>query len=471
MCERREPVAGARCGTRAGDSRRISLGATRVRLVRQLFTESAVLAIVAGVLGILAAIQLVPMMRGIVGLAGPCTAVAWTGRFSWPPPLSPGSPAAVRARAGDFTPPGSRPSAGRARRSPPVPSLRLRNVLLSIQLGVSVVFLLSAGLFVRAVQHAYTLDLGFAVDDVAAVALELPAGAYDLPREGAFLNQVAVQVQRSGSLVGLASWEPMEGSQGTTVVRLPGQSADEAVEVRTIGVSAGYFDVLRIPIVAGRNFLTNEKLPAVLVNEAFARRFWPGEQAMGKVFYSRYRIRSSVKSSASSRTRTPRRSPPSSPCSTRYSTVRSIPSSSYKRTIAAAIGEIGHVAAGLEPRVRLQVTPLSANFEGELASSRRTAAAAGLLGMPRPGARLGRDVRRLRLCRRAAHARNRHPNGARRRFGRRGEARDDGTRPAGTLSASPWAWAARLAWCNCSAICCSASAPSIRSRLPASLDY
>jgi predicted permease len=259
---------------------------------------------------------------------------------------------------------------------------RLRNLLLGVQVAVSVIFLACAGLLVRGVQQSYTLDLGFSLDDVTVVHFDLPANAYDEPRKGAFLYQVASRLRTAdGSPIALSSWEPLSGSQGGAPVRHPGQTDEEARQSRTLGVTSGYFDVLRIPIVAGRNFADDDKgSRVVVVNQRFAAMLWPGQDPVGKRFLSRYKdpIEHEV-----------------------IGVVKDVftehvdmlepmfyvqfgssiePTLLMRTTDTAALSRISGVVAELDTRARIRLMPLAANFSDEIAMSRRTAVMAGTFG-------------------------------------------------------------------------------------------
>ena len=148
-----------------------------------------------------------------------------------------------------------------------------------------------------------------------------------------------------------------------------------------MGVSGAYFEVLRIPIVSGRNFLPSDTgSQPVIVNEAFARRFWPNESAVGKVFLSRHKdpVQHEVIGVAKDAftERVDRVDP------TFYHVFGGAldPRLLVRRDDHAARGRIESIVATLDSRVRVQVRPLAANFDGELAMSRRTATIAGVLG-------------------------------------------------------------------------------------------
>jgi len=376
----------AKAAARASEiSVRLSLGATRRRIVRQLLTESLVLALIAGVAGLFIAMQVVPMLRVMVG---PPDGVPYAGSVDWLVLLCTFGIAGLACLAFGLAP------ALHATRSQLAASLKsdrtlapmrlpLRNLLLGVQVTVSVIFLACAGLFVRGVQKAYLIDLGFALDDVMVAEIDLPANAYDTKREGVFLKQVAAQLRTAnGPPVGVASWEPLGGSRGGAPVRHPGQAEDEASNVRTTGVSGGYFDVLRIPIVAGRTFASNETGPRpVVVNQRFAALFWPGQEAVGKRFLSRHKNPLEHEVIGVAKDAMTDRVDGVDPTFYMIFDGALEPKLLMRTSDHSALARVSTVVAALDSRARVRLVPLAANFSEEIAMSRRTAWLAGGFGM------------------------------------------------------------------------------------------
>jgi predicted permease len=362
---------------------RLSLGATRRRIVRQLLTESLVLALTAGATGLLAATQVAPFLARLTGGEG---VTSPGGRIDWMVIGATFAIACMACLAFGLAPAlhATRVSLLTALKTDSLTSGRLamRSILLGTQVAITVLFLASAGLFLRGAQQARTLDLGFALDDAAVMSFRWPAEAYDVGRKGAFLRTVAAQLGNlGGPPIGLADWEPFEGSSGEAAVRLPGQGPEQASVVNTIGVSAGYFDVLRIPIVAGRNFsATDAGGRPVLINETLARRLWPDDVAVGKTFLSRYRepvehvVVGVVKDALTDRVDRV------APMFYRVFDGALEPKLLIREDDDVARARIEGIVAALDSRVRVQVQPLAANFSGEVAMSRRSAAIAGGLG-------------------------------------------------------------------------------------------
>jgi predicted permease len=363
---------------------RLSLGATRRRIVRQLLTESLVLALIAGVAALFIAMQVVPVLRVMVG---PPDGVPYAGSVDWLVLLCTFGIAGLACLAFGLAPAlhATRPQLAASltsERALTPTRLPLRNLLLGVQVTVSVIFLACAGLFVRGVQKAYLIDLGFVLDDVMVAEIDLPADAYDTKREGVFLNQVAAQLRTpNGPPVGVASWEPLSGSQGGAPVRHPGQTEDEARNARSTGVSGGYFDVLRIPIVAGRNFAPNERgSRPVVVNQRFAALLWPGQDPIGKRFLSRYKEPLEHEVIGIAKDVRTERVDGVEPMFYKIFEGALEPKLLMRTSDQSALARISSVVAALDTRARVRLAPLAMNFNEEIAMSRRTAWLAGAFG-------------------------------------------------------------------------------------------
>jgi putative ABC transport system permease protein len=173
-------------------------------------------------------------------------------------------------------------AATRASRSSGV---RLRSVLLTVQVSASVILLVGAGLLVRGIQHARATDPGFSVQDTASLSVQLPASAYPAPATRTFFQTLSQSLQTlpEAPQFGWSDVEPLGSSRGFTSFRLSGESEKQEKLVAQSSVSAGYFQVLRIPIVAGRNFEAADSGDAViLVNQAMVDKYFPRQNGIGK---------------------------------------------------------------------------------------------------------------------------------------------------------------------------------------------
>lgn len=271
---------------------RRALGAGRGRLIRQLLTENIVLYLLGGAAGLLLAMWMGNALS------------AWRpSGLDVPLDLSPdarvltfallatlatgvvfGLAPAVRASRPDLLPALREAQGGPARRA------RLRSGFVVAQLTMSLVLLVAAGLFVRTLQHALTVNPGFEPDGVVVAGIDLDARGYDEVHGQAFYGQLVERVAALPAIesIGLAIYPPLSGNVLVEdVLRTDPSSGAEAATLATqYGIiDVGYLRTLRIPILAGRGFTPadREGTPGVaIVNETLAHNFWPGENAVGK---------------------------------------------------------------------------------------------------------------------------------------------------------------------------------------------
>jgi len=279
---------------------RAALGAGRTRLMRQLLTESMVLAFFGGIAGLLlgkwssgTVPLLLPKTRGIpihmdfsfdwrVFLYALAAALL-TGVIMglWP---------ALRASRADVNAvlhgEGRSDSAGSSRH-------RLRSVLVVAQVGGSLVLLIVAGLFVRSLIGAQRAYLGFDPDHVLNVTLDPNEAGYDEARTNNFYKELErrASVLPGVSNASLAVSVPMGLSSATSHVYVEGRvlpPSQQAPLVFFNAVDAGYFDTMRVPLLRGRAFTQkndDEKAPRIaVVNQTMAQQLWPNENPIGKRF-------------------------------------------------------------------------------------------------------------------------------------------------------------------------------------------
>lgn len=292
-------VAGLLVARAAGRGRevgiRLSLGAGRARLVRQLLTESVVLALLGGAAGISLAFWTADLLvglrdlRGALGIAVTLVPDARLLAFAIAASLFTaalfGLAPALRATRIDVAAtlrqatPGDGSAAGRA---------TLRGVLVGAQFAVSLVLTVGALLLVRTLSTAYAYDPGFNTRDVLLVdAAPLPGTAPD-----AEPASVALRVrERLEALPGVrsAGWgwlPPLTGGGARRASRIEHYQAGsgEDMEVYVDHVGPGYFETLGMEIVRGRALDERDRAgaaDAIVVNEAFIRRYWPDRDPIG----------------------------------------------------------------------------------------------------------------------------------------------------------------------------------------------
>jgi len=283
---------------------RAAIGAGRHRLVRQMLTESVVLAVLGGAAGVLAAALAMPLLSLLVpttlpiasapgidmrvfAIAAAFSAITGLG-FGLLPALRVGGVSGFSALRE-----GAR-SGGRRQ--------RLRTVLVAIEVAVSVMLLISSGLLIRALVRVQGVDPGFAADDVVTLRTVLPSPQYDDPARRAFFYDRVLASVRALPGVEQAAYTsglPMVLTGGIAGVSIPGQEVRSArrqgVGIRF--VTSQFFGALGIPLRRGREVEdtdTQDRALVAVVSESFVERYWPNTDAIGKTFAIRSQTRTVV---------------------------------------------------------------------------------------------------------------------------------------------------------------------------------
>ena len=264
---------------------RLSIGASRARVVRQLLTEGFVLACSAGVVAIGVAALLPRVVLTYMGEEIPAymaarllpdadivlftltTCVLSCLFFALAP--------AIHATRVDI------PLGTMDRASTRSGRFQLRSILLGTQIAISAVLLIGAGLVTRAIVHAMHFDPGFAIDGVDVISAVVPAGTTMKQREDLVLCVLRAADAGGGDPVALAQPAPFDDQPLVMFMALPHGGPMDYESVLLRPVSARLFDVLGIPLVRGRMFASATAAEAV-VNESFARAYWPGEDPVGR---------------------------------------------------------------------------------------------------------------------------------------------------------------------------------------------
>jgi len=274
---------------------RLSIGASRWRLVRQLLTESLLLSLIGGVLGSLLAfwsfagitqfavshlphefstltVNVAPDLRV---LAYALTITLLTGiMFGLIPALQSSRLDLNTALKDDSAHSGLGKKSGRF----------LRNTFVSTQVAVCMVLLLAAGLLLRGLYQAQTVDPGFDFKGVASMFLDLETQGYDANRAAVFVRELQERIAGLPGVIEVAQAEcaPLSHDFNSDMFSVPGQR--DKVGMLYNHVSPEYFSLLGIPIVRGRGFLPGEtyNAPGVIVSESTARQLWPGEDPLAK---------------------------------------------------------------------------------------------------------------------------------------------------------------------------------------------
>jgi predicted permease len=273
---------------------RSSLGASRARLVRQMLAEGLLLATLGGLAGLLlgawtasrlARMSLIAANGMQIDTTPDVRVLAFTAAVALLSTIVFGLPAAFVASRVSLVASlkAGAPGSGGGRGS-------MRNTLLVGQLALSLVLLVAAGLFVRTLGRLYAVNPGFETEHVLVATTDVALQGYDEARGRRFYTELE---RRAAALPGvrgatLAYMLPLGGGGWDTRV-FPAERAaapqDAGLKSDVNTVSASYFGALGLRHVRGRGFTDADRdgaPPVAVVNEAFARALWPGEDAIGK---------------------------------------------------------------------------------------------------------------------------------------------------------------------------------------------
>jgi putative ABC transport system permease protein len=285
----------ARASARAHEmSVRAALGAGRTRIVRQLITESVLLAGIGGGLGMLTAAWAVPLIVALspgdlsgvhASLDLPVASFALavsivTGLlFGCVPALQSSRRTAIDALRSQ-----GRSTDGRA-------SGRFRRALIVGECAASVTLLVLAGLLIRSFESLTRVNPGFDPFERQTARIVLPAARYTTPEmQARFFDRLLEQVRAapgvsSGAVAARLPFVEGNSTRGLTLDHTP-PVANPSAGIRV--VSAGYFDVLAQRLVRGRGFTDRDRagaVPVSVINETMARQFWPNEDPIGHHFH------------------------------------------------------------------------------------------------------------------------------------------------------------------------------------------
>ena len=273
---------------------RLALGATRFRLVRQLLTESVLLALAGGALGLLPALWLLDLVMaikipvtipGAIDLHPDYRVFIFTVMLSVATGVMFGLLPALQATKTDLVSAlKDESSFGGGRRS------WLKSTLIVSQMALSLVLLVGGGLMMRALEQAQTINLGFDPQHAVEVAFNLRLQGYETGQAKEFQKRLLERVHAlpGAQAAGIADLVPVDLHFTRTGVFIEGQAAPRTIPAAMSNrVSPGYFQAMSTRLLQGRDFTEqdDEKAPRVaIINETFARRFFPDEDPIGKRF-------------------------------------------------------------------------------------------------------------------------------------------------------------------------------------------
>jgi putative ABC transport system permease protein len=268
--------------------------------VRQLLTESLILSLLGGAIGLLAAYWglkgfaawmpsnlPLPQDLGTAGIDG--IVLAFTVAVALLTGALAGLAPALQTTRPDLAESlreGTRAGSGASR------GRRTRNVLVVLEVAVALLLVVQAGLLVRSFARLTAIDPGFRPENVLTVEIDLPTSKYPRDRRAAFFERVIAEMRgRPGvESVGAVSSLPMSGVENVEALFLEGQPPPEPEKILLADfrmATPGYFETLGIPLTRGRVFAatdTVESTKVAVIDEEMARSYWPDGDPLGKRF-------------------------------------------------------------------------------------------------------------------------------------------------------------------------------------------
>ena len=285
----------ARAASRASEMAiRLSLGASRTQLIVQLLTESCLLAIFGGLAGIAVARWTVDVIASLlpddasamlsmeisvpVMLFAALLTVGTGFLFGLFPALHSTRPDLLPTLKGQA----GQPSGAKA-------AQRFRTTLATVQIALSMTLLASAGLFTRSLLNISRVDLGITTDNVVMFGVSPELNGYTYERARALFQRLEEELAAQPGVTGVATAlvPLLMGNNWGTDLKVEGFKSGPDIDSnsRFNEVSAGYFRTMGVPLLSGREFTTADTLGAAkvaIVNEAFAKKFNLGRDAVGK---------------------------------------------------------------------------------------------------------------------------------------------------------------------------------------------
>ncbi len=272
---------------------RLSLGAERGRVVRQILTESIILALLAGILGYVMAQGTGPLLRSIMppldlpldlGISSSPGALLFVFATALVTGLLFGLTPALEVTRQDLvsTLTTGRVSAGRRSR-------RLRRLMVSVQVAVSMVLLVLTGMAVRSLHNARDIDVGFEAGDIICASVFTDLQGYDEDRSRQYFVRVTERLRTLPGVRAVATGHMNQLAPTINMINVVPEGWEDRID-ELPGCMYNYIDeaylpALQIPLERGRNFSSAdgpEAPPVAIVNRAFVDRFWAGEDPIGR---------------------------------------------------------------------------------------------------------------------------------------------------------------------------------------------
>ena len=267
---------------------RLSIGASRSRLVRQLLVESLVLSLTGGVLAVFLTAwttgtlgEFIPPTGIPIGSIYPSIAAVFFVTFAISVLTGVIFGILPALRASDMSPVSVlKEEAGSA--SLGLHRARLSSALVIAQISLSLFLLVSAGLFIRSFRQAQQFNAGFNADHVLLASYSLLPSGYNQARGLEFNRQLLEKLEALSGVesVTLSSWVPLGYTNSSMPASPEGYvpQPHESMEIAAATVGPNYLRTMDIPLVAGREFTmkdTDTSQPVAVVNQKFAERYWP----------------------------------------------------------------------------------------------------------------------------------------------------------------------------------------------------
>jgi predicted permease len=286
-------------GRRKEFATRTALGASRGRMIRQLLTETVLLSVFGGVLGLVfarwAALMLmsvhlptdIPLRLFDLRMDWRIFAFAFlaalmTGMIAGLVP----SLQASRTDLADTLKAGGRSGGASAGHH------RFRNALVVAQVAVSLLLLACAGFFIRSLQNSSHVDMGFRVDHTLMMSVDVGLQGYSEERGQQFFKQLTERVRALPGVrdAAIAGYIPMGNDNSLDNIYSEGQPTDDISRTETAFddmVQPSYFRTAGTPVIQGREFTEADSATSprvAIINDTFAKEIWPGQDPIGKIF-------------------------------------------------------------------------------------------------------------------------------------------------------------------------------------------
>ena len=273
---------------------RTALGASRLRIIRQMITESLLLAIFGGALGALLAVAGVKLLVSLgedniprtANVKIDATVLAFTLLISLATGLLFGLAPAIRTMKENLV---DALKDGIRGGSEATVKNRTRSLLVVFESAIAVMLLIAAGLLIRSLVALQNVDPGFDPNNVLTLRVDLPRQKYNTPEKASnFFEQLETRVAGLPGVeaVGLITDLPLSGEARDMPYRVEGRPATSDIAfVDFRRVNKNYFSAMRIPLRRGRNFTEQEVRQsdkAIVVSQAFVDSVFPNEEALGK---------------------------------------------------------------------------------------------------------------------------------------------------------------------------------------------